>query len=78
MEIIVLGVVLLVLLVVCIYIDMSKPTIKGNINNKGEKIYHIPGDKYYDITKIDPSRGEKMFFTETDAMTEGFRRTDIR
>lgn len=43
-------------------------TIKGNINNKGEKIYHVPGGAYYDRT--DP---EAWFFTEEDARTAGYR-----
>lgn len=43
-------------------------TIKGNINSKGEKIYHVPGGAYYDRT--DP---EAWFFTEEDARAAGYR-----
>ena len=43
-------------------------TIKGNINAKGEKIYHMPGSKYYDKTKP-----EAWFFTEQDAINAGYR-----
>jgi hypothetical protein len=33
-------------------------TVKGNISvNTGEKLYHVPGMRDYDITIIDPSRG---------------------
>lgn len=43
-------------------------TIKGNINSKGEKIYHMPGSKYYDKTVP-----EQWFFTERDAINAGYR-----
>jgi len=44
--------------------------IKGNINSKGEKIYHMPGGAYYDRT--DP---EVWFSTEEEAQAAGFRRS---
>lgn len=47
----------------------KKPTIKGNINSKGEKIYHIPSGQYYDITKE-----EALFCTEKEAVESGFRK----
>lgn len=47
--------------------------IKGNINNKGEKIYHVPGTSKYDATKIDESQGERWFRTEDDAKAAGWR-----
>ena len=46
----------------------NRETIKGNINSKGEKIYHVPGGAYYDRT--DP---EEWFFTEEDARAAGYR-----
>lgn len=42
--------------------------IKGNINSKGEKIYHLPGGAYYDNTIP-----EKWFSTEQEAQEAGFR-----
>lgn len=48
--------------------------IKGNISNDGEKIYHIPGDQYYNVTKINKT-GEKYFCSEKEAEKEGFRRS---
>ncbi len=37
-----------------VYVDSSgRGLIKGNINSKGEKIYHIPGDPWYDRTKAE-------------------------
>ncbi|PBB16783.1 hypothetical protein CK219_27270 [Mesorhizobium sp. WSM4313] len=36
--------------------------IKGNISmNTGEHIYHLPGQKYYSSTVINPSKGERWF-----------------
>lgn len=49
----------------------TKPTIKGNINSDGEKIYHIPSGQYYGITKA-----EKMFCTEKEAQAAGFRKSE--
>ncbi|MFF3021884.1 hypothetical protein ACFVRR_04390 [Gottfriedia sp. NPDC057948] len=50
--------------------------IKGNVSfYSGEKIYHEPGDEYYDVTKIDERYGEKWFCSEEEAEKAGFRRT---
>lgn len=45
------------------------PQIKGNINAKNEKIYHLPGGKSYSQTKA-----EMMFCTEEAASDAGFRK----
>jgi hypothetical protein len=50
-------------------------TIKGNISvNTGERIYHVPGGRWYDQTNIDPPRGERWFCSEDEARTAGWRR----
>ena len=48
--------------------------IKGNISSKGERIYHVPGGRWYDRTKIDPTKGERWFCTEEQARLEGWRK----
>lgn len=48
--------------------------IKGNINSKGERIYHVPGGRSYDQTRIDTSDGERWFCTEDEAQAAGWRR----
>lgn len=48
--------------------------IKGNISSKGEKIYHVPGGGSYDVTVITPSKGERWFCTEQEAVAAGWRR----
>lgn len=47
--------------------------IKGNINSKGEKIYHVPGGRYYDSTQIDLPQGERWFCSERQAKDAGWR-----
>jgi len=44
------------------------PDIKGNINSRGERIYHVPGSRYYDQTIA-----EVWFCTEEEAEAAGFR-----
>ena len=51
-----------------------KCRIKGNINARGDKIYHVPGQEHYEITRIDESRGERWFCTEEEAIKAGWRR----
>lgn len=49
--------------------------IKGNINSKGEKIYHVPGGRYYEQTKIDERKGQHWFCSEEEALAAGWRRS---
>ncbi|WP_049680604.1 thermonuclease family protein [Peribacillus loiseleuriae] len=49
-------------------IACTNPEIKGNINSKGEKIYHVKGGQHYEQTKP-----EMLFCTEKDALKAGFR-----
>lgn len=57
------------------YSQAGKGKIKGNINSKGEKIYHLPGGAYYNKTKIDTSKGERWFNTEKEARAAGWRKS---
>jgi hypothetical protein len=47
--------------------------IKGNINSSGERIYHVPGGQFYDVTEITPSKGERMFCSAAEAVAAGWR-----
>ena len=47
--------------------------IKGNINRKGDKIYHAPWSRSYKKTKINTSKGERWFCTEDEALAVGWR-----
>ena len=48
----------------------GKGKIKGNINSKGEKIYHVPGGAFYNRTNP-----EAWFNTEAEAQAAGYRRS---
>jgi len=48
--------------------------IKGNINSRGERIYHLPGQRHYEQTRITESQGERYFCSEAEARAAGWRR----
>lgn len=48
--------------------DRKGCAIKGNINSKGEKIYHTPGSRWYKTVKP-----EVWFCNEQEAKAEGYR-----
>lgn len=63
---------------VCDFSGTGQPVIKGNISQTtGEKIYHVPGGDYYDVTVIDESAGERWFCTEQEAVAAGWRRSKL-
>lgn len=47
-------------------------TIKGNINAKGRRIFHVPGREDYAATRIDASKGERWFCTAAEAQAAGW------
>lgn len=49
--------------------------IKGNIGSKGDRIYHVPGGRFYDRTQIDEAKGERWFCNEAEAIAAGWRRS---
>ena len=51
--------------------------IKGNVNTRGERIYHVPGQKYYNDTVIQSSHGERWFCSEEEARAAGWRRSKV-
>ncbi|RWD01511.1 MAG: hypothetical protein EOS58_25480 [Mesorhizobium sp.] len=51
--------------------------IKGNINDRGERIYHVPGQAYYSATRINPARGERWFCSEWEAWWAGWRKAKV-
>ena len=57
--------------------SVTKPgcSIKGNISvDTGNKVYHVPGAEDYESTVIDPSKGEKWFCTESEAIANGWHK----
>lgn len=52
--------------------------IKGNVAfETGERIYHVPGQTYYEEADIRPERGERWFCTEDEAVENGWRRARL-
>ena len=50
--------------------------IKGNTSYRtGERIYHLPGQQFYDRTIIDPGQGERWFCNEEEAVANGWRKS---
>ena len=47
--------------------------IKGNIAGDGARIYHLPGQRYYEVTKISLAKGERWFCTQEQARDAGWR-----
>ncbi|WP_456773651.1 thermonuclease family protein [Bradyrhizobium sp. USDA 4369] len=48
--------------------------IKGNVNRKGERIYHLPGQLNYSKINMDKGLGERWFCAETEAEAAGWRK----
>jgi endonuclease YncB( thermonuclease family) len=46
--------------------------IKGNLSANG-RIYHTPTSRWYERTAIDPSKGERWFCSEREALDAGWR-----
>lgn len=51
--------------------------IKGNISSSGEKIYHMPEQRYYNKTVISENKGERWFCSEEEAVKAGWRKSKI-
>ncbi len=51
--------------------------IKGNVNTRSERIYHVPGQEYYDKTNIVAAHGERWFCSEEEARAAGWRRSKV-
>lgn len=48
--------------------------IKGNISQRGQRIYHTPGSREYAKTRVNQSRGERWLCSESEAVAAGWRR----
>jgi hypothetical protein len=52
--------------------------VKGNVSvNTGERIYHVPGQRYYHATRIELFKGERWFCSEADARAAGWRQSKV-
>ena len=48
--------------------------IKGNVSRKGERIYHVPGDRTYDRVRMERGPDKRWFCTEEQAVAAGWRK----
>ena len=48
---------------------------QGNISKNGTRIYHVPGGRYYDQTRINTSKGERWFCMENEVRAAGWCRS---
>ena len=48
--------------------------IKGNVNRKGERIYHLPGQLNYAEINMAKGHGKRWFCTEAEADAAGWRK----
>jgi hypothetical protein len=54
----------------------AKCDIKGNISTTtGERIYHLPGGRYYAATTISLMKGERWFCSQAQARAAGWRKS---
>jgi hypothetical protein len=52
--------------------------IKGNVAfETAERIYHVPGQTYYEETEIRPEAGERWFCSEAEAVENGWRKSRL-
>lgn len=55
--------------------ERARCDIKGNVSYSGDRrLYHMPGDRDYESTRISPGRGERWFCSEAEARAAGWRR----
>lgn len=53
-------------------VKCNGPLIKGNINSKGQKIYHTERSGQYMRVIIEEAKGERYFCTEEEALAAGW------
>ena len=53
----------------------SECLVKGNINSKEKKIYHLPECSKYDQVNINTDKGEKCFNSEEEAIKAGWEKS---
>lgn len=68
---------LLALLLLAMPTTARDCNIKGNVSTQGERIYHVPGQKYYNDTRISASHGERWFCSEEEARAAGWRKAKV-
>jgi hypothetical protein len=55
----------------------SRVRHQGNISSSYERIYHVPGQRYYDKTQMNEGKGERWFCSEQEAVGAGWRKAKV-
>ena len=51
--------------------------IKANLQRRDQCIYHLPGGRYYELLKMQPTGSRRWFCTEAEAQAAGCRRSKV-
>lgn len=51
----------------------ARCAVKGNVNSKGSRLYHLPGSRDYATVRINPLKGERWFCSAAEAAAAGWR-----
>jgi hypothetical protein len=70
------------LILTVVAVELAPPvlgcSIKGNIaTGTGERIYHLPGQKYYLSARVNLLGGERWFCSESSAQAAGWRKSRL-
>ena len=55
--------------------DIDCP-VKGNVNRKGNKIYHVKGWRVHGKVRLNSEEGDRCFLTVEEALLAGFRKPE--
>lgn len=55
--------------------DNGQCDIKDNVSKSGNRMYHVPGGRYCEQTRINTSKGERWFRAESEAGAAEWRRS---
>jgi endonuclease YncB( thermonuclease family) len=53
-------------------------SIKGNVNGRGDRIYHLPWSPWYGKVRMDNGTGKRWFCSEDEAVAAGWRPALVR
>jgi endonuclease YncB( thermonuclease family) len=54
--------------------EVSICEVKGTIDSQSRHVFYLPSDKGYEKIEIDPSKGERMFCSDDEALLAGWKR----
>jgi hypothetical protein len=58
----------------CLYRAVTRLHHQGNTHRNGERIYHMPNQRFYARVRMDVGGGKRWFCTPEEAEAAGWRR----